>query len=175
MPRQPPRGPERSCTARRRQLRLLTAASSVGAQGVWRGPPCRLPVRRRPALFSVEKTLQLCLLVTCGKPTPRLTGRRHPLRRQNWKYFPILHAGGVPELVVSGQQQAANLPHRDTLAPRGFGRSRFPRLSPARVPSCLIYVIPDRHTRLTEVLTCQTHSSPGRILCSSPARLESQI
>lgn len=67
MPWQPPGGPERPCTARRRRLRLSTAASSKQASGAacrgsghvaWAAVPS---ARQAPSrFFSVEKTLQPC-------------------------------------------------------------------------------------------------------------------
>ena len=95
-PWQPPGGPERPCTARRRRLRLSTAASSKQASGAacrgsgrvaWAAVPSARESRSR--LFSVEKTGNFARLRQAAPDTPRLTGRRHPLSRRKWKQLPI--------------------------------------------------------------------------------------
>ena len=112
MPWQPPGGPERPCTARRRRLRLSTAASSKQASGAacrgsGRVARAAVPSARqaRSRLFSVEKTGNFARLRQAAQDTPRLTGRRHPLSRRKWKQLPISRAGGVPQLVCYGQQE----------------------------------------------------------------------
>ena len=96
LPRQPPRAPERPCTARRRRLRLSTAASSKQASGAacrgsGRVARAAVPSAResRSRLFSVEKTGNFARLRQAAQDTPRLTGRRHPLSRRKWKQLPI--------------------------------------------------------------------------------------
>ena len=112
VPRQPPGAPERPCTARRRRLRLSTAASSKQASGAacrGSGRVARAAVPSAPEsrsrLFSVEKTGNFARLRQAAPDTPRLTGRRHPLSRRKWKQLPISRAGGVPQLVCYGQQE----------------------------------------------------------------------
>ena len=91
-PWQPPGGPERPCTARRRRLRLSTAASSKQASGAacrgsGRVARAAVPSARqaRSRLFSVEKTGNFARLRQAEQDTSRLTDRRHPLRRSKWE------------------------------------------------------------------------------------------
>ena len=92
VPQQPPGATERPPTAHRRRLRLQTAASSKQASGAacrgsGRVARAAVPSAResRSRLFSVEKTGNFARLRQAEQATPRLTGRRHPLRRSKWE------------------------------------------------------------------------------------------
>ena len=85
VPRQPPRVPERPCTARRQRLRLLMAGIELGGSGSVARAAVPPAPESRSRLFSVEKTGNFARLRQAEQDTSRLTDRRHPLRRSKWE------------------------------------------------------------------------------------------
>lgn len=105
---------------------------------MWRGPPCRLPLSRGPALFSVEKTGSFARLRQAEQATSRLTGRRHPLSRRKWKQLPIFACRRCTIACLLWPAGTTNQPPLRLLAPHSIG-DWFPRLSPTRSPTHLIF------------------------------------
>ena len=127
LPRQPPRAPERPCTARRRRLRLSTAASSKQASGAacrgsGRVARAAVPSAREPRsrLFSVEKTGNFARLRQASKLLRASRADGTPCHAENGSNCQFRVQEVYHSLFAMASRNDQSAPPR-LLAPHGIG------------------------------------------------------